>query len=361
MGNQTLGRGELWFSLFSTGTETPSGFRFLGNAPEFNLTIENQMLDHFSSTSGIREKDKSIVLETTSTGSCVLDDIMLENLALFFFGSTDLVVQPSASAQTESFVVVAGQSYQIGLSDDFPTGLRSLTSVVVTAPTAASGNVTFTANPAADDTVTVNGTVFTAKASGATGNQFNIGADVTATALNLANVLNASVVAGVALATYSPALGVVTVTYDTGGTAGNAFTLAKSGTNITVSGATLSGGSASGATTLDTDYTLDAELGIIGVIDGGSIVTGETMNVAYSQSAVSRTQVISGTDQIEGAMRFISYNPEGTKMDYYMPKVKLSPNGDFGLISDEWQQLSLNVEILKGTGRQRLYIDGRPA
>jgi hypothetical protein len=33
-------------------------------------------------------------------------------------------------------------------------------------------------------------------------------------------------------------------------------------------------------------------------------------------------------------------------MDYLMPYVRLAPNGDFALKSDEWQQLNLNVEIL---------------
>jgi hypothetical protein len=47
-------------------------------------------------------------------------------------------------------------------------------------------------------------------------------------------------------------------------------------------------------------------------------------------------------------------------MDYLMPYVRLSPNGDFALKSDEWQQLSLNVEILKLADYERIYVDGRP-
>ncbi len=84
--NYTVSKGELHFSLFKAGTETPSGFRFLGNAPEFNITIDNETLDHFDSTRGIREKDASIVLETNASGTMTLDDIQIENLALFMFG-----------------------------------------------------------------------------------------------------------------------------------------------------------------------------------------------------------------------------------------------------------------------------------
>src|SRR4051812_29753109 len=98
MGNQTLGRGELHFSLFETDTQTPAGFRYLGNSTEFNLNIENETLDHFNSDRGIKEKDKSIVIQTTAKGSTTLDDIQQENLSLFFFGSTSSLVQTSATA-----------------------------------------------------------------------------------------------------------------------------------------------------------------------------------------------------------------------------------------------------------------------
>jgi hypothetical protein len=33
MGNQTLGRGKVNFSLFKPGTQTPAGFRYIGNTP----------------------------------------------------------------------------------------------------------------------------------------------------------------------------------------------------------------------------------------------------------------------------------------------------------------------------------------
>lgn len=108
---------------------------------------------------------------------------------------------------------------------------------------AATGSIAFSAQPAAASTITINGTVFTFRASGAAGNEINIGANLAATMTATAVVLNASVVAGVATATYAGTATAITVTYDTAGITGNAFTLAASGTsNGTVSGATLTGG-----------------------------------------------------------------------------------------------------------------------
>lgn len=106
----------------------------------------------------------------------------------------------------------------------------------------ASGTITFTGNPLANDTVTVNGVVITFVAASPTGNQVLIGASGALTAVNLNTFLNASSNPSIAAGSYSVASGVVTVKYDTVGTAGNSFTLAESATNVAVSGATLSGG-----------------------------------------------------------------------------------------------------------------------
>ena len=107
----------------------------------------------------------------------------------------------------------------------------------------AAGAITFTGQPVATETITINGTAFTFVASGATGNQINIGASLSATLDNAVTVLNASVVAGVAKATYSKTgTTILTVIHDEGGTVGNAFTLAEAVALATVSGATLTGG-----------------------------------------------------------------------------------------------------------------------
>lgn len=113
-----------------------------------------------------------------------------------------------------------------------------------TAGTQATGTLTVDTNPPNNETIAINGTTFTFKSSAPTGNQILIGTDAAATATNIASTLNASVVAGIALATYSASTDEVTITYDAGGTDGNAYTLADSSTaKVTRSGATLSGGS----------------------------------------------------------------------------------------------------------------------
>jgi phage tail sheath gpL-like len=117
--------------------------------------------------------------------------------------------------------------------------------------TQASG--TFTLDTViATDAVSINGVSFTAVASGATGNQFNVGADDTETAENLAAAINASATALVSgYVTASSAAEVVTVTSVFYGLAGNAITIESADATITASGARLEGGAEdAGALTL---------------------------------------------------------------------------------------------------------------
>lgn len=68
------------------GTITFAG-RNLGNCPEVELTPEIEKLDHFSSMSGVRSKDRSIVLEKRMTLRIVVEEITAENLALLLLGT----------------------------------------------------------------------------------------------------------------------------------------------------------------------------------------------------------------------------------------------------------------------------------
>jgi phage tail sheath gpL-like len=117
-------------------------------------------------------------------------------------------------------------------------------------PAFASGTVTLASVPE-DDTVTIGGITFTAKASPSGEAQFSQAGSDTADAASLASKINAhSTLSAVVSAT--SALGVVTITCRFPGVVGNFITLAETGTSMTVSGARLSGGvgGISGAGTL---------------------------------------------------------------------------------------------------------------
>lgn len=115
-------------------------------------------------------------------------------------------------------------------------------SEVIGNATAASGTFTL-ATVIATDEVVINGVTFACVASGATGNQFNVGGSDTITAANLAAAINASVTALVAgVVTATSAAAVVTVSAVETGLTGNAITISSPDATITASGARLTGG-----------------------------------------------------------------------------------------------------------------------
>lgn len=253
--NYVLGRGEVHFAKFLDGTETPEGYRWLGNVSEFNLTFESEMLDHYASYKGIREKDASVDLQVNRTGTMKTDNINPDNIALFFFGSTSPISATSGTATAEAIAdAKPGRIYQLGASQGNPTGRKKL--------------------------------VF----PGASGTLFAV----------------------------------------------------KKGVTVFTAG---------------TDYTLDADLGLLEILEGGAIVDGDDLTVDYSWLASTRTRIISGTSSIEGSLKFISRNPNGKNNEYLLPKVKVSPNGDYGLIGEQWQEIPFKMEILKKVGYEALYID----
>ncbi len=119
-------------------------------------------------------------------------------------------------------------------------------------PVAASGTATLVSVPA-DDTITIGGVTLTAKASPANENQFNQSGNDGADATSLAAIISAHSVLG-KFVSASANSNVVTITSRLLGQIGNLLTLARTGTAITLSGATLAngtGGPASAPVVLD--------------------------------------------------------------------------------------------------------------
>jgi hypothetical protein len=153
---------------------------------------------------------------------------------------------------------------------------------------AASGTATLTANPASNDTLTINGTAVTFVAANPVGNQVLIGANAAATSANLQAFLAASTDVNLSQCSYATAGAVTTVTAIALGNAGNAITLAKSSTAITLSGATLSGGIAAStvsyATSPAAGTDISATLGLTSSLASAPVngITAETPETAVS-------------------------------------------------------------------------------
>ena len=106
----------------------------------------------------------------------------------------------------------------------------------------ARGFIEFPANPADQDTITLDGTTWTFVTAAPVGDETQIGADLAATLTQLVTDLNASADPNILAATYSTFGERLVIDHDTADATGDTFTLAASDPNAKLSGATLAGG-----------------------------------------------------------------------------------------------------------------------
>lgn len=161
-----------------------------------------------------------------------------------------------------------------------------------TAGLRASGTLEAGSNPIDAVTIAVNGVTFTFKTVVVTpATDVLIGATEADTMTNFAAVLNASVNASISVATYTVSGAIVTITYDAGGTTGNAYTLANSSGAgaVTRSAATLTGGlNTAGGMVLTQNQVVVLSASdfpqIRGAIQVVSATTAAKISVGYGQA-----------------------------------------------------------------------------
>jgi hypothetical protein len=92
-----LGRGELYLSTSLDADGRPKGYRSLGNAEAFTVTVEAETLEHFSSLQGLKVKDREVVLSQAMNLAFQLTEIDVDNLTIFMSGDNADVAQTGAS------------------------------------------------------------------------------------------------------------------------------------------------------------------------------------------------------------------------------------------------------------------------
>lgn len=125
-----LGRGEVFFDLFRPGTRQGDGERYIGNSSTFQIGRKLERLDRFTSYNGRKIEQESAIISETHTVTFVTDNIVIENIGLWYGLESEVVVTVAANAITEFFPVRLGRTYQLGKSY-MPLGVRYVENVVV--------------------------------------------------------------------------------------------------------------------------------------------------------------------------------------------------------------------------------------
>jgi hypothetical protein len=82
--NYYVGKGKISFKAAGEST-----FRDLGNVSSLETTPEVTTLEHFSSRSGVRLKDKEVITEKKLSVTMVMDEWTADNLAMALMGEID--------------------------------------------------------------------------------------------------------------------------------------------------------------------------------------------------------------------------------------------------------------------------------
>lgn len=246
-----LGRGKVFFApLDSSGK--PKAYRDLGNAPEFDLSVEVETLEHQSSQGGLKVTDKEVTISQKVNLSLTIDEINHENLASFLSGEA------------------------AGKADDDTSGHL--------------------------------------------------------------NPTNAGVTERELIATGEVVLG---RWYDlVDGNGNRCYDINKSNLTVTDEGATVyQAGS---------DFEADEEMGRIFLLTTGGVDDSSGKGVDFALAAdssadeyIPEVKALT-TTSITGALKFIAENPadNDAKSEFQFHQISLKAEGDFGLISDEFSQMT---------------------
>lgn len=114
-----LGRGVVYLAQIDVATGLPdvNGFRDLGNAPEFNISVSTEDLKHQNSRDCIKFTDKRFVISQEVGLSFQLDESRnFENLSDFLAGSTETYDNPHDTTHTDVVIsadVKKGRWYEL--------------------------------------------------------------------------------------------------------------------------------------------------------------------------------------------------------------------------------------------------------
>lgn len=299
-GNYLYGKGRLYFEDADS-----SGLLDLGNIPKFTLQPEVTTEDHYSSRSGTKLKDMSVVTESKVTGEFDIEEYSAENLNLAFLGNG-----VDSSSQSASFV--SGASKTVVLDRFIDLGKMSLSTVKLTHGTVTSG-------------------------------PFAIGDAITGGTSSATGVVGWVDTGFIEL-------------YHVHGTFTDTETITSSGKSATLTDATVQEDiivtdAASNPTTryvLGEDYSLDVDGGLLRALTDGDITT--TCYVSYDYAALTLQSVNAlANTSISGKFVFIGDPDTGPRVKVEIWSGKVTVGGAAGFISDSITPIPMRIEVLADT------------
>ncbi len=334
--NLMLGKGKVFFDRFVNGM--PTGKRHLGNCTALNLSTTTEKKDKYSSMQKESILYASVITQVGASAKITLDEYDRENLALALLGESAVVQQAAQSGLSTTIAdVVPGHFYELGHFDVSNVAIGGAT------PSAAAiGAVTPNPSNTSDGTVTASGTY-----TGTTTDTIYIkitSSNTVAGTLSGTKFQWKKGTAGTYSADVTPSVSVPSLLGE-----GVSVLLALSASQNFVTGdeftftVTQAG---TGAFAPNVDFKVfDAAAGLIQILETGSIAAGTDLPVTFDAGASKRVATSGASDvNIEGELYFLGDPTMGPAKILNIWRGKVVPDGDIGLITDDFGSFGLTIE-----------------
>lgn len=296
--NYMYGKGRVYFKP-SGG----AGYIDLGNVPKFELAIELTKAEHYSSRSGIKEKDLELITQKKATTTFSLEEFSAENINLAFLGDTlQNSTQAAGYVANTSTALVDDQFVDLNKKNVFITRITH-------------GAVTGTAF-ALGETITGG----TSDATGKVGWK-------TSTYIELYDVDGTFEVGE-------------TITGGTGNGTATTTSIETAEDIIVCDAATATARYVAGE-----DYTVDSQAGFIRMLAAGDITSPAFLTYDYPTATLQAVRALANSSS-RGELMFIGDPDQGPKMRVQCWDVSLTISGAVGLISDDVASIPMTGEIL---------------
>lgn len=310
------------------GTDTPeygAAALYFGQTPKPRSVMIGRWLRTATpgtNEGGVLTATEQLIANWTaiSSGGFVIpiDGVTKTLTGLDFSGVTNLngVATVINSSLTGGSVEWTGSNFVVS-SDTTGAGARATGTITLdTNPSygaRASATIELTGNPANGNTIVIQGTTVTFVSGTPSGNQVQIAGSAALTAAALQTFLQASADANLALMTYNTIGAITTATARAYGVAGNSYTLTKVGANITVSGATFSGGVAQDTLTVNgTAITFVAVTPSGNQVLVGPTVAATAANLQQFLAASTNVNIDDATYETDGTETTVTAVAAGT-------------------------------------------------
>lgn len=132
MAEIVLGAGKIYFEPENTSGVLTGGERYLAETPGFGVNVTPESLEDWSSDGPVAEKLLDITTKVNRAGTLTLKDALIDNIALFVAGAVSTVTQAATPVVDEAVTGYKDRWIQLGRSLSNPTGVRNVSSVMIT-------------------------------------------------------------------------------------------------------------------------------------------------------------------------------------------------------------------------------------